>query len=94
MLFTDMVMPEGMSGIELADILRNENRGLGVVIFTGYSNELGSESMNDARGLSVLRKPVEARSLLAAVRACLDAHPRLGPSQVSGLGPGLGPEHT
>jgi two-component system cell cycle sensor histidine kinase/response regulator CckA len=71
-LVTDIVMP-GIDGFELAERLRSENSGLGVLYMSGYPKE----SMR-RRGLRIdqrrlLEKPFSATHLLRRVREVLDA---------------------
>jgi CheY-like chemotaxis protein len=72
LLFTDMVMPEGVSGLELAEKFRREEPGLKVIIFSGYSAEVISRGERADPGIVYLPKPCEARRLCLTVRACLD----------------------
>lgn len=71
LLFTDMLMPEGLSGTELATILREKQPGLRVVISSGYisANNERSDAVDD---VVYLQKPYEHQELAVAVRRCLD----------------------
>jgi signal transduction histidine kinase/CheY-like chemotaxis protein len=64
-VLTDVMMPGGMSGLDLARSLRSRRPGLPVVLATGYSEGL-EEVM--AAGWPVLRKPFEIGDLQAALR--------------------------
>ena len=71
LLFTDMVMPGGISGRELASRLVREKPALRVVYTTGYSGEmLGVESGLRA-GENFLQKPYTSELLLKAIREML-----------------------
>jgi len=70
-LLTDFVMPEGMNGRELADVLLQERPALKVIVCTGYSTEL--VGLGNTRNLTVLRKPFEAEELLAILHRVLSA---------------------
>jgi CheY-like chemotaxis protein len=72
LLLTDMVMPEGMTGLELAEKLLAVNPGLKVIISSGYSAEIAEAGLPADSGIIYLPKPVEAQALAAAVRSCLD----------------------
>ncbi len=72
LLFTDMVMPEGMSGLELAAKLREEKPDLKVIISTGYSAEVGERGRLAAMGVVYLPKPYRPPLLAKTVRECLD----------------------
>ena len=72
LLLTDMVLPNGISGRDLADRLRARQPGLAVLCMTGYTTaESGSlgEAVPDA---GFLRKPFSLQTLGHAVRECLD----------------------
>jgi CheY-like chemotaxis protein len=70
-LLSDFVMPEGMNGRELAEILVQERPSLKVIICTGYSTELVGQ--RTAQDLTVIRKPFESEELLATLRRVLGA---------------------
>jgi DNA-binding NtrC family response regulator len=72
LLITDMVMPEGISGRELADRLSAEKPGLKVLYCTGYSDDmLGKDSPRNG-DLNVLEKPFGSSLLLKRIRDILD----------------------
>ena len=62
-LLTDLAMP-GLSGMELAKAARMADRGLGIVLMSGYPH---SFELRDA-GLELLRKPFSPAGLEAALR--------------------------
>ena len=72
LLLTDMMMPEGMNGWELAERLRGEAPGLKVVYTSGYSPELFSGSLPARERANFLPKPFHPRALACTVRQCLD----------------------
>jgi PAS domain S-box-containing protein len=72
LLLTDMMMPEGMNGWELAERLRGEAPGLKVVYTSGYSPELFSGKMPARERANFLPKPFHPRLLAKTVRNCLD----------------------
>jgi signal transduction histidine kinase/ActR/RegA family two-component response regulator/HAMP domain-containing protein len=75
LVLTDMVMPEGISGIELADRLLAETPRLKVVFMSGYTSEdVGAELHNHAN-TSFIQKPYGQAELVRAVRECLDKTP-------------------
>jgi signal transduction histidine kinase len=67
LLFADVVMPEGMSGPELADAARRVHPDLKVLFTTGYAVD-----PSDYQGEFVIRKPYDRRALACAVRTVLD----------------------
>ena len=73
LLLTDMMMPEGMSGWDLACHIRNESPDMKVVYTSGYSPEIfGGEVKMDSNA-NFLPKPFHPRILAKTVRQCLDS---------------------
>ncbi len=72
LLLTDMMMPEGMTGWELASHIRAEAPEVKVLFTSGYSPEIfGTDVQLDAR-VNFLPKPYHPRMLARTVRRCLD----------------------
>ncbi len=65
LMLTDIVMPDGMSGRELAKEVRIRCPDLPVILMSGYSDSAGS--LDDSE-LVVLQKPIPFVELAAAVR--------------------------
>lgn len=72
LLVTDMVMPGGMSGLELAETLRRRRPDLPVVIASGYSAEMVGAGRLASPGLIYLQKPFGQSALARVVRQALD----------------------
>lgn len=72
MLLTDMVMPEGISGKELAKRLIERNPQLRVIFTSGYNSEISGRELTLEAGQDFIQKPASPLKLLAAVRQCLD----------------------
>ena len=72
LLFSDMVMPEGLTGLDLAKKLKKEKPNLKVIISSGYSAEISGQSKLDTQGIAYLQKPYRVEALAKAVRNCLD----------------------
>jgi PAS domain S-box-containing protein len=70
LLFTDLMMPGGIDGHELAQRLERRNPSLKVIIATGNGSDQHERDLGKKRLL--LNKPVDATVLLRAVRECLD----------------------
>jgi CheY-like chemotaxis protein len=67
-----MMMPEGMTGWELAARIRAESPDVKVLFTSGYSPEIfGTDVQLDARS-NFLPKPYHPRLLARTVRNCLD----------------------
>jgi PAS domain S-box-containing protein len=72
LLFTDVVLPDGMSGRELADEATRRRPGLKVLFTTGYTrNAIVHNGKLDA-GVNLISKPFTYEQLAAKVRALLD----------------------
>ena len=70
-VLSDVLMPGGMSGLDLARELRRLRPALPVVLMTGFNS-----SANDVacEGFHVLRKPFDIATLGTELRAVLDRH--------------------
>jgi signal transduction histidine kinase/CheY-like chemotaxis protein len=72
LLLTDMVMPEGMSGRQLAERLQAEDAGLKVIYTSGYSPGMAGKDIALLEGFNFLAKPYTPHRLALVVRECLD----------------------
>jgi CheY-like chemotaxis protein len=72
LLFTDMVMPGGTTGLALAQMLRKERPDLRIIISSGYSAGMTANGLPLDSGMVYLPKPIETRCLARAIRGCLD----------------------
>jgi len=72
LLLTDMSMPEGMSGRDLAAKLQEENPRLPVIFSSGYSQELIERKEQGGHSQTFLSKPYHPADLAQAVRVALD----------------------
>jgi two-component system, cell cycle sensor histidine kinase and response regulator CckA len=72
LLFTDMVMPDGISGRELAARLMAEKPGLKVIYTSGYTDDMLGENSPLRNNPNFLEKPFISHKLLKRVRECLD----------------------
>jgi PAS domain S-box-containing protein len=72
LLYTDMVMPEGISGLDLAEKLCAEKPRLKVIISSGYSTEISMQGVPADAGYLYLPKPSPSAAIATAVRECLD----------------------
>ncbi len=72
LLLTDLVMPGGVDGIELASRLQAREPALRVVYSSGYDPEHATRTTQLEPGVNFLQKPSTPRQLLAAVGQMLD----------------------
>jgi two-component system, cell cycle sensor histidine kinase and response regulator CckA len=71
LLLTDVVMPEGVDGVELAKRLQEKNPDLKVVFMSGYSAEALAKNIILPEGLTLAQKPFEPKFMLRMVRDAL-----------------------
>lgn len=73
LLVTDLVMPGGMDGRELAMRLQHEEPGLKVLFTSGYSPEMAGRALKLQPGQSYLQKPYTPHQLLKAIQKVMDS---------------------
>jgi CheY-like chemotaxis protein len=81
LLFTDIVMPGGLDGIELVQLAREQWPALNIVLTSGFP-----QSRLDGNGalfgdLELLSKPYSKEALARALRTAIDERPRRGLSE-------------
>ena len=81
LLLTDMVMPEGVSGRQLAERLQKEDPALKVIYTSGYSPGMAGKDIALLEGFNFLAKPYPPSRLAQVVRECLDGKPKPGPKK-------------
>jgi PAS domain S-box-containing protein len=72
LLFTDVVLPKGMSGVELARLVRTLRPRLKVVLTSGYAEDAFEHHGRPEPGTPLLRKPYRRKDLADTIRAALD----------------------
>jgi nitrogen-specific signal transduction histidine kinase/CheY-like chemotaxis protein len=77
LLLTDMVMPEGLTGRDLAEKLWAEAPNLPVILTSGYSPQIAGQQRGLGEGVPFLQKPYSPEKLATVVRDALDAGARL-----------------
>jgi len=73
LLLTDVIMPGGMSGVELARRLREEQPHLKVVFTSGYNPEAAGRELELRNGENFVAKPCTSEQLLSSIRRALTA---------------------
>jgi CheY-like chemotaxis protein len=72
LLVTDMVMPEGIGGRELAERLIAEKPGLKVIYCSGYTDDALGQDSPLRHNKNFLEKPFDPLKFLQRIRNCLD----------------------
>ena len=77
LLVTDMIMPGGILGAELAERLTGKSPALKVIYTSGYTPGMAGRDVSLMEGRNFLAKPYTVAELASFVRKCLDAPARL-----------------
>jgi len=72
LLMTDLAMPGGMTGKQLAQRILKENPKLKVIYMSGHSADVVGKDLPMAEGVNFLAKPFQVHKLAQAVRDGLD----------------------
>jgi CheY-like chemotaxis protein len=72
LLFSDIVMPGGMNGVQLAEEARRLHPELKILLTTGYDRE-ALRSRNIDTSIPILKKPYLNQDLLDSISRCLQA---------------------
>ncbi len=72
-VFTDYMMPGGISGLELAQNLRVTHPEIAVLLTTGYAGGLIDAGEVDALRIKVLMKPYRQAKLAQSIREAIDS---------------------
>jgi DNA-binding NtrC family response regulator len=72
LLVTDMVMPEGIMGGELAERLLAQKPNLKVIFTSGYSPGMAGKDISLMEGNNFMPKPYSIGKMAQFVRQCLD----------------------
>jgi two-component system cell cycle sensor histidine kinase/response regulator CckA len=81
LLFTDMVMPGGMTGRDLAVAIHKKKPGLKVLYTSGYSVGLIQADFVLKEGVNFLAKPYSTVTLAQVVRTCIESRTADEPKQ-------------
>jgi PAS domain S-box-containing protein len=72
LLLTDLVMPDGMTGKDLARRVLQENPKMKIIYMSGYSAEVAGRDFPLKEGVNFLTKPFQAPKLAQTIRDTLD----------------------
>lgn len=75
MLLTDIIMPDGITGYDLAQQLQSERPQLKVIYTSGYTGDILSRYPTLIHDHPFLQKPYQPYQLAQTVRDCLDQDP-------------------
>jgi CheY-like chemotaxis protein len=70
-VFSDIVMPGGLSGFDLASWMRKNTPHLPVLLTTGYAEEMEKAGEIGLEGIEIIRKPYASEELAAALHKVL-----------------------
>jgi two-component system, cell cycle sensor histidine kinase and response regulator CckA len=73
LLLTDLILPDGMAGPELAKILQASKPGLKVLYTSGYDNDRLAKEFPPGERVNFVQKPFHARKLAEVVYDCLNS---------------------
>ncbi|MBG89734.1 MAG: hypothetical protein CMO80_22935 [Verrucomicrobiales bacterium] len=73
LLLTDMVMPEGVSGMDLANEFASQRPELPVIFMSGYSEDLIKAEGNPHSNSQFLAKPFTRKKLVAMIKQSIEA---------------------
>ena len=79
MVFSDIVMPGGISGFDLAMWVRDNRPDLPILLTTGFAEEMEKADEMGLNNVEIVRKPYESEVLGAALRKALSAARRARP---------------
>jgi CHASE2 domain-containing sensor protein/signal transduction histidine kinase/CheY-like chemotaxis protein len=71
LVFSDIIMPDGINGLELAEIMKKEYPGIPILLTSGYS-DIANKAVS--RGFQVIRKPYRMEELRMRLRCLLGLH--------------------
>jgi PAS domain S-box-containing protein len=72
LLLTDLMMPEGIGGLQLASRLQKSAPELRVLFTSGFSGDIAGGNLQLEEGHNFIQKPYAPEQLLEVVRRCLD----------------------
>lgn len=76
LLFTDLVMPGNLSGLDLAEIFQKEKSSLKIVCMTGNLDQLPGQETSELTNIRYLQKPCSPKDVNGALQALLEPAPQ------------------
>jgi signal transduction histidine kinase/DNA-binding response OmpR family regulator len=80
LLFSDVVMPGTMDGLDLANLATRARRGLKILLTSGFPGFRTTKEVNEDSPFPLLNKPYSHDELARTLRALLDAQDGSGPA--------------
>jgi CheY-like chemotaxis protein len=71
LVITDMVMPDGMNGLELVEHLRRDNPDLAAILVSGYRSQAIQTGLTSSNDILFLSKPFSIDQLSAMINQAL-----------------------
>jgi len=72
LLFTDIILPGGMTGVDISELAKNKSPDLKVLYTTGYAEKPISHHSNPPPNAIILNKPYRLQELLETIHSLLD----------------------
>ena len=82
LVVTDIVMPGGMTGVDLMEEIRRETPGIKHIFVSGYSTEFYRGRQTFVEGENFLQKPYSLAGMTQLIRAKLDGKPAVAVAMV------------
>jgi signal transduction histidine kinase/FixJ family two-component response regulator len=79
-LFTDVIMPRGMNGVQLAQEAKRRRHDIKVLLTSGYTDQALSPLQDSSERYPLLAKPYQASDLERQIRDVLNRHERDRPT--------------
>jgi len=76
LVFTDLAMPGGVSGYDVADHMRQHHPRVAVLLTSGYAEDLMHAPRLGAHAIRLLRKPYRQSELARMLREVIEGHRR------------------
>jgi CheY-like chemotaxis protein len=72
LIFTDIMMPGGMSGVDLSREALKHDPGLKIIFVSGYAEPSAFGEVEDVKAIPILRKPYTEMELALKIREALE----------------------
>jgi PAS domain S-box-containing protein len=76
LVFSDVIMPGGMTGVELATKILEITPGLPILLATGYAEKKLKDQLNDHKNVVLISKPYDTNELPDLINSMMIQNPR------------------